>query len=216
MTTRISGYARLITCLWVGAIWQPAAADILEMRDGTIIEGRFLGGSRNNLRFQIGGDIKLYPLTGILTMTLDEVRPEPAPVVRKPRDDKPRRTVIIAAGTPLAIRTREALDAETKKDGMGFRASLTTALKVRDTLVAPEETEVWGRVIRLRGQADTRELPALELTGLRINGRMYPIKTEAREIPIPGAPSPEKSAVAEGTELEFVLQVPFGVQIPVK
>ncbi len=213
MKKRRSGYARILASLAAAVLAQPTVADTLEMRDGTVIEGRFLGGSRNNLRFQVGGDIKLYPLSGALIISFDEVRPAPVPVVGKTPDDTQRRTVIVAAGSTLAVRIRDALDTDATKNGSGFRAVLATELRVHGILVAPEEAEVWGRVVKLETQSDTKDLPVLELTGLHIDGRLYPIRTEARKISALGTGG---SVVAAGTELEFVLQVPFGVQIPAK
>lgn len=60
-----------------------ASADVFEMRSGELITGKFMGGSQNTVRVQIGSTVRVIPVADVLAITFD-ARPAataaPAPV----------------------------------------------------------------------------------------------------------------------------------------
>ena len=47
-----------------------AQADILELKKGEIVNGEFAGGTQSSIRFQVGEEMKVYPLAEILALTI--------------------------------------------------------------------------------------------------------------------------------------------------
>ena len=155
-----------------------ARADILEMKDGRVVEGRYMGGTRLNVLFLVNGRRQLF--------RMDESRGGyAAPAVRVPQPVRSRsraatgQTLTLPAGTRLLVRMIDSVDSKRNRIGDRFRASLETALTVNGTIVAPKGTDVYGRLTesksagRVRGRAEL----GLELTDILIGERSYPLIT---------------------------------------
>src|SRR5947199_7949911 len=69
-------------------------ADTLELKDGRVLQGKYLGGTQAVLRFEVNGDIQTFPTNDIvaLTFTRDSGRrtPQAAPPPQPPLPDNPR------------------------------------------------------------------------------------------------------------------------------
>ncbi len=61
-----------LAILVVGLVTQ---ADMLEMRDGRVIQGKYMGGTQHNIRFEKDGKIELYPVSDVAAVTLDQRAP---------------------------------------------------------------------------------------------------------------------------------------------
>ena len=98
-------------------------------------------------------------------------RAEPAPDAR----------VTIPEGTLLTVRMIDGIDSEKNRMGDTFRATLESPIVVGDQVVAPEGTEVEGRITDLKsaGHFSGRSELALELIRLDMNNRSYPLETTA-------------------------------------
>ena len=164
-----------------------AQADILEMKDGRVVEGRYIGGSRLNVRFLVNGRRQLFRLDEIDTVIFeDESRGGyAAPAARVPQPIRSRdraataQTLTIPAGTRLLVRMIDGVDSRRNHVGDRFRASLETALTVNGTIVAPKGTDVYGRLTEARraGRVRGRAELGLELTDIVIGERSYPLMT---------------------------------------
>lgn len=88
--------------------------------------------------------------------------------------------VVIAEGTELTIRMIDSIDSDKNKPGDAFRASLEAPIEVNGQVVVPKGADVEGRVVELKsaGHFTGRSDIALELTGLRVNGRTYALQTD--------------------------------------
>ena len=164
-----------------------AQADILEMKDGRVVEGRYMGGTRLNVRFLVNGQRQLFRVDEIDAVIFeDESRGgTAAPAARVPQPIRSRsraatgQTLTIPAGTRLLVRMIDGVDSRRNRIGDRFRASLETALTVNGTIVAPKGTDVYGRLTEAKGAGRVRgraEL-GLELTHLLIGERSYPLLT---------------------------------------
>jgi hypothetical protein len=192
-------FARSIAATALGLLFAGAAmADTLELRDGRILTGRFLGGTQALMRFSVNGEVQTFNVTEIvaLTFTNDYGTPPPPP----PPPPPPQQTapppqpqaavapvqvapsavgspIVIPAGQSILIRMIDGVDSKTNNVGDIFHASLETDLNVNGTLVARKGTDVYGRLANAKGAgrlAGSSEL-MLELTRMVINGQDYPV-----------------------------------------
>jgi hypothetical protein len=172
--------------LFVGA----AAADTLELRDGRVLKGRYLGGTQAVLRFEINGEVQTFNTSQIVALTFTgssrEVAPAPAPSVAPTMapapataysDTVPGSAVTVPAGQSLLVRMIDGVDSSKNRVGDVFHASLETDLTVNDTIVARKGTDIYGRLANaqeaghISGSAELQ----LELTRIVIDGKDYPV-----------------------------------------
>src|SRR3989442_2517684 len=69
--------AVVLGLFFVGA----AAADTLELRDGRVLKGKYLGGTQAVLRFEINGEVQTFNTTDAVALTFTGNAGRPAPVV---------------------------------------------------------------------------------------------------------------------------------------
>lgn len=66
----MSGRVRMIGGFALGLFFAgAAAADTLELKDGRVLQGRYLGGTQVVLRFEIDGDVKTFNLNDAVSVT---------------------------------------------------------------------------------------------------------------------------------------------------
>jgi hypothetical protein len=176
---RFLGVAAL-SLLFVGA----AAADTLELKDGRVLEGRFLGGTQALLRFSVNGEVQTFNVTEVVALTFTNnygaaAAPAPAPAAQAvaPAPVPAGGAVAIPAGQSLLVRMIDGVDSSKNHVGDIFHASLETDLVVNGTVVARKGTDVYGRLAeakeagRLAGSSELQ----LELTRMVVNGQDYPV-----------------------------------------
>ena len=189
----------LATLAWIGLVLIsiPASADTLQLKDGRVVQGRFLGGTQASVQFESNGKIDLYDVDQVISITFtgtpsssSEMRSAPPPRdagdrrdnVRRDgerRDDAPRSDagLTVPAGTSLLVRMTDSVDSDKNHVGDRFRASLEQDLAVDGVVVARRGSDVYGRLAeakesgRFEGKAQLR----LELTDMLINARLQPI-----------------------------------------
>src|SRR5579862_2760900 len=75
-------FVRTIAATALGLLFASAAmADSLELKDGRVLTGRFLGGTQALMRFSVNGEVQTFNVTEIvaLTFTSDYGNPPPPP-----------------------------------------------------------------------------------------------------------------------------------------
>ncbi len=181
----------LFACLAVFAWAAIAAADTLELKDGRVIHGKYMGGTQAQIRFEVNGKLELYPVSDLVALTFgsepapqaEEAPAQAAPVAGQASAEKgsqaPEKTMAVPAGTTIMVRMIDSVNSDTNRVGDRFRASLEENLMVGDVLVAPKGADVYGRLEgakeagRLAGKSELH----LELTGIMINQKIQPIVT---------------------------------------
>ena len=165
-----------------------AAADTLELRDGRVITGRFLGGTAAVVRFEVRGNVETYNVPSIVALTFTNdygngaaAAPAAAPAYASSAVPQgaatPDGMITVPAGQSMLVRMIDSVDSEKNHIGDIFHASLETDLFVNGTLVARKGTDIYGRLAEaqqaghLSGSAELQ----LELTRMVINGRDYPL-----------------------------------------
>jgi hypothetical protein len=176
-----------------------ASADTLELKDGRVLQGRYLGGTQATLRFEVNGDVQTFPTHDIVALTFTrnsgrapESSPPPPP---PPADDpSPHQTAppnasdgpppasnsgdfTLLAGQPLLVRMIDSVDSSKNHVGDVFHASLELDLNVNGVLVARKGSDVYGRLASSDegGKFSGKSELQLELTRLVVDGRDYPL-----------------------------------------
>ena len=66
-----------VNCGFVIALWLGASlawADSLELKNGSLIKGKFMGGTESEISFQVGSSVQKYNLADIVSLKCDSER----------------------------------------------------------------------------------------------------------------------------------------------
>jgi hypothetical protein len=164
-----------------------AAADTLELKDGRVLKGKYLGGTQAVLRFEINGEVQTFNTTDAVALTFTgnfrSTDPAMAPAALAPvaanslAPTHPGGEVTIPAGQSLLVRMIDGVDSSKNHVGDVFHASLETDLTVGNTIVARKGTDVYGRLANAEksGTFSGKSELQLELTRMVIDGKDYPV-----------------------------------------
>jgi hypothetical protein len=152
-----------------------ALADTLELKDGRIIQGRYLGGTAAVMRFEVNGEVQTFSVSQVVALTFtsgsspasapppsaapsseppapvesrDTIAPAAARSYAAPAQDSAAQNgqITIPAGQSLLVRMIDGVDSKTNHVGDVFHASLETDLYINNSLVARKGTDVYGRL----------------------------------------------------------------------
>jgi hypothetical protein len=167
-----------------------AAADTLELKDGRVVHGKYLGGTQAVLRFEVNGEVQTFNTSDIVALTFTGHPANAAPVVAPsamapasapamaaaPATDSSG-NVTIPAGQSVLVRMIDGVDSAKDQVGQVFHASLETDLTVGNSIVARKGTDVYGRLANAQksGTFSGKSELQLELTRIVIDGKDYPI-----------------------------------------
>jgi len=169
-------------------------ADTLELKDGRVLQGKYLGGTQAVLRFEMNGEVQTFPTHDIVALTFTRnsgsapaaapppaAEPAPAPAPSGPppaaANSYAGGDVTVPAGQSLLVRMIDGVDSAKNHVGDVFHASLETDLNINGTVVARKGTDVYGRLASSDkgGTFSGKSELQLELTRLVIDGRDYPV-----------------------------------------
>ena len=184
---------RFLSAVALGLFFVGAAtADTLELKDGRILKGKYLGGTQAVLRFEQNGEVQTFSTTEIVALTFTgnpgHSAPAPAPAAAPAETPAMAPTagvassfasgiVTIPAGQSLLVRMIDGVDSSKNHVGDVFHASLETDLNVSNSIVARKGTDVYGRLANAQeaGHVSGSAELQLELTRIVIDGKDYPI-----------------------------------------
>jgi hypothetical protein len=173
-------------------------ADTLELKDGRVLQGKYLGGTQAVVRFEVHGDVQTFPTNDIVALTFTRnsgsapapsaappPQADPAPAAAPAQVGPPPAAanayaggdVSVPAGQSILVRMIDGVDSSKNHVGDLFHASLETDLNVNGVLVARKGTDVYGRLASSDkgGTFSGKSELQLELTRLVIDGRDYPV-----------------------------------------
>jgi len=113
-------------------------ADTIELADGTLLEGDFIGSSNGIIMFDTGGGIEAFPESEVVGIFFS------SGVATKEKETAV--SVTVPTGTRLVIRTIDTIDSSRHSVGHRFRGQLEGALVVDGVTVAPRGAYVHGRI----------------------------------------------------------------------
>lgn len=155
----------------------PLSADVLELKDGSTLEGMYVGGSQSSMRFRVDNNIQVIPIGKILALTITgRSAANATPLVESA---SPTKTAGLPVGTRLLVTTMEPIDTRNNEAGSRFSARLEGKLMLAGKEFVPAGARVYGQVVTAaRGGIGTRRPQlALRLTDISINGALRPIET---------------------------------------
>ncbi len=179
-------------CLVASIAW----ADSLELKNGSLIEGKFLGGTESEVTFQVGSSVQTYNLADIVALKFDSETAASDMPMRPTgsRSNEPGTVenaatttpvyVTIPAGTIVCVRTIDGIDSTQNQVGDRFQASLEEPLTVDGNVVVAKDADVYGRLVESKesGTFTGRSELRLELTGIVVNGQTVPLVTGEYEL----------------------------------
>jgi hypothetical protein len=165
-----------------------AWADTLELKNGSLIKGKFLGGTETEISFQVGSTVQKYSVADIVSLKPEGGASAPAPQPQSSLPDDPGTAaqgemkpayVTIPAGTRISVRTIDAIDSSYSLVGQRFQASLEEPLTLDGVVVVARDALVYGRLTQAKesGTFKGKSQLGLELTGIVVNGKMVPVVT---------------------------------------
>lgn len=186
-----------VTFLFLSAAW----ADSLQLKNGSLIKGRYLGGTETEITFKVGSYTQRYAVADVASITFEEsaapapssrnaepqLAPRPSRALPSPAANESQRAPIttrsafttVPSGTSIMIRTIDAVDSDRNQVGDKFQASLEQPITVDDVVVVPKGADVYGRLTQAAeaGKIQGRSQLKLELTGIVVKGQTIPLVT---------------------------------------
>ena len=171
-----------------------AWADSLELRNGSLIKGKFVGGTDSYISFQVGSSIQKYNIADVVSLKFDFEPTENDGLKRRSSFSGERETerpassrpayVTVPAGTRVSVRMIDGVDSRQNHPGDRFQASLQEPLTVDGNVVVPKGTDVYGRLAESKesGKFSGKSQLQLELTGIVVNGQTLPVVTGEYEL----------------------------------
>jgi hypothetical protein len=172
-----------------------AWADTLELKNGSLIKGKFLAGTETEISFQVGSTVQKYNVVDIVSLKFDSegAASAPAPQPQSSLPDDPGMVahvemkpayVTIPAGTRILVRTMDAIDSTYNVVGDRFQASLEEPLMLEGNVLVAGDALVYGRLTQSKesGTFTGRSQLRLELTGIVVNGKLVPVVTGEYEV----------------------------------
>ena len=179
----------VLLCLPVSIAW----ADSLELRNGSLIKGKFVGGTDTDISFQVGSSIQKYNISDIVSLKFDSGTERNDTLRRRnslsnetqaPQPSSSSAYVTIPAGTRISVRMIDGIDSTKNHPGDRFQASLQEPLTVDGNVVVAKGSDVYGRLAESKesGKFSGKSQLQLELTGIVVNGQTVPLVTGEYEV----------------------------------
>jgi hypothetical protein len=176
-------------CVVTSVVW----GDSLELKNGSSIKGKFVGGSEDEISFQVGYSVQTYPVRDIQSLTFDlgtttadvPARSENLRGSEEAPSGNQRSTyVTLPAGTRISVRTIDRIDSSKNNVGDRFEASLAEPITVDGNVVVAKGADVYGRLVESKksGTFTGRSELELELTGIVVNGQTVSVVTGEYEL----------------------------------
>jgi hypothetical protein len=174
-------------CVAASMAW----ADSLELKNGSLIIGKFTGGTDSEISFQVGSSVQKYDLADIASLKFgSETAPSDESVNARPSETgtvagaQASAHVTIPAGTRISVRTIDRIDSTKNRPGDRFEASLEEPLTIDGNVVVAKGADVYGRLTESNksGTFTGRSQLQLELTGIVVNGQTVPVVTREYEL----------------------------------
>jgi len=185
------------TCSLVFAIClaaSMASADSLELKNGSLINGTFMGGTESEISFQVGSSLQKYDRADIASLKF-ESETAVGTLQRRPASSQFNDSeaaaatqspafFTIPAGTRISVRTIDRIDSTENHVGDRFQASLAEPLTIDGNTVVPKDADVYGRLAESKksGTFTGKSELQLELTGIVVNGQTVPLVTGEYEL----------------------------------
>jgi len=188
--SRIRAIAVMVGLL--GMVSAAVAQDILELRNGSVLRGSFMGGTANTLRFDTGRGVDVFEREEVLALTFGgsamrdvsaaAPSPAPAPVAAAPAPaPAPAQPTQfnLPSGTILLVRMDTTISTARNRQDERFTATMAHDVLSGGAVAIPAGTRVFGRIASISGAGRVAGRPEirLRLREFDLNGRLVEIRT---------------------------------------
>ncbi len=155
----------------------PVRSDVLELKDGTVLDGKYMGGSQSSMRFRVNNDIQVVPIEKILALTV--TGRSTATATPAAASTSQAKAVGLPVGTRLLVKLMEPVDTRNNKAGSRFTGTLEGKLMAGGQEIVPAGAKVYGQIVTAKRGGIGARKPVLELKliEISINGELRPIVT---------------------------------------
>jgi len=187
-------------------------ADVLELKNKSVLDGKYAGGTAETIRFQVGAETKVIPLSDIVALTVTGAKPRAASsgqgatgsatgvaagaAAGAAATGQPAAAAsfTVPAGTELVVLMDRAVDSAKDSAGTRFTGKLQKDVSVNGQVAIPAGSMVAGQVNQAKeaGRLAGQSVLGLTLTGITINGQEVPLATE--DFTLAGAQEGRKTA----------------------
>jgi len=146
------------------------SADVLRLRDGSQLEGTFLGANTREIQFVPEGSAPVSIVISSVAGIEFETAPPPAPpsVTAAPVSTS---GMIVPAGTQVTVRLIDGIDSKQTAASERFRASVDDPVVVGNSVVIPRGADCTVQVVAVE---ENQEI-AIKLYDVTLNGRAYDV-----------------------------------------
>lgn len=123
-------------------------ADVLELKNGQVLNGKYVGGTSATLRFESDGATQIFQTSQIIALSFATPTPTsaPAPAAAPASPSaQPTKTVTLPAGTMLLVRVMDSVSSK-NAPGANFTTKLEYNLVTDGIVAAPAGTIIYGKV----------------------------------------------------------------------
>lgn len=167
----------LAATILLAAVVAAAQSSTVHLRNGRMVMGTYLGGTKDQVQLLVNGQVKVYQTSEIASIDFISSAATAA-------SSGLTRMVTVPQGTPIMIRMIDSVDSSVNQAGDIFHASLENALTIGDVVVAQKGADVYGKLVSARsaGRVTGKSELSLELTGIRlVDGKIQPVVSGAYE-----------------------------------
>lgn len=127
-----------------------AQADILELKSGSVLNGKYVGGTAGTVRFETSAGMQVVETAQIIALTFTTpaataVTPVAVPAVPAPTPVPAPASVTLPAGTMLLVRMADSVSSR-NAPGANFTTKLEYDLVVGTTVAVKAGTVIYGKV----------------------------------------------------------------------
>ena len=197
MHNRLSLFGIVFFLLLSTTAW----ADVLYLRDGSAVEGTFLGGNSRALRF-LGedGSVRTFAINDVESIVFSGPSEMAAEPTSSPAPVDP---YTVPSGMFLVVRMLDPVDSDVDQPGDTFRATLEEPIKVDGRILASEGTSVAVQLVHVKqsGQLRGEEEIALQLQSITVHGMTYSLTTDFAEVASEGKGGQSAKVVGAGAAI---------------
>jgi hypothetical protein len=126
-----------------------AGADVLELKNGSVLNGKYVGGTAGTVRFETSAGVQVVETPQIIALTFTTAAPASgASPAAKPATSAPAAqaaSVTIPVGTILLVRMMDSVSSQ-NNEGSKFTTKLEYDLVVNGTVAVKAGTVIYGKV----------------------------------------------------------------------
>jgi len=178
---RVFGLLSFAVIMAVSAV----QADTIELKNGKVMEGTFIGREGDTVTFEVDGIGMSFKASDVANIGMgssaSEVNGGSTGSTDKPNTSVGPGSATVAAGATVRIRLGDALNSGVHTAGHKFSGALEGALVADGVTVAPAGSKVYGVVTEAEksGRVAGKAKLLITIDSINLNGQIVPVRTNS-------------------------------------